>query len=201
MTNSTAVQRQRIRRNVRTYFNKLTRAEQRAAKNFYSDTWNWCVQYARFLNVTPQTLAGVAAIMSPITVWENAKRNASHFILIYNNLDVTNRQTVEKYRPYINHTDVFIQKAIRFMETGNVGTSPKISAFYANICQAGGISQPNVITIDRHIMKALVNENVLVPSRDDRRLITTVISNEAARLHLTPQELQAVIWYSRCKKS
>jgi hypothetical protein len=137
--------------------------------------------------LTTEQCAGVIAALSPMVSWRSNIVNARRLIARY---------LADEGEPTAGYgLKRNVAKAWRILqgcaEPLDVLSGPKVRAFYSNI-----IGDPDAVTVDRWAARLAPNDpaDVGTVTAREYREISAAFVDAAARLDVTPRDLQAATW-------
>lgn len=178
-------------------YNRSTLQELLKMAEWYTDAQKFCAQTAAIFNLDVNTVAGIAAALSPQLSWEKNKLNAVTLIAaLVSNSEITGMQAypanIEKAIAIYNGSsplDVLGENSGRL-------TGKKVQSFYRNIM---GFS--DYVTIDRHAthiaMFGTANSDKsgdIGPTPKAYDVVAQAYRNAAKLLDLEPAQVQAITW-------
>jgi hypothetical protein len=163
--------------NLETVFSMRTITEEKQGKYWYADSREYLLAMSIKLDVSFKVACGVTAALSPMIAWKT-NLNYTYSILkgkkvngLYKNIDKA--KAIKKSGIVMEHLK-----------------GPKVTSFFLNL-----LGNEGEVTIDTLMIQCYHNsfERSSVNKKQRQEIIDTV-KRLAVRHHLTPAQVQAIIW-------
>lgn len=155
-----------------------------AGLNWYKEAHRYAKQLSAKTGYPINTVAQVISALSPSVLWELNKIQAHAMISAHMKSEPLESVTVSTYDQ--NKTKAWnICSGTEKIQP----KSPKTYAFYRNIMQ-----DPEPVTIDRHILRALFKRQPKSLTAKRYREIEQIFRTVAKALYIHPYQLQAIVW-------
>ena len=185
LKNITPYMANKIRENLRTYFDLATTEQIESGRNWYRNAHNICKTLSGD-DYTPEQVAGVISALSPRNKWERNIEDAETVLSAV--IDGLLPEHVKVCTFNTNKFKAFeIAKGDRTIDI----TSRKTYAFIRNIAHL----DPNRVTVDVWHLRACFGKTIdtgLTPKRYD--IIEQITLEEAHKVGLEGFEYQAIVW-------
>jgi len=157
------------------------------AGSFYTEAYNFAIQMSNKYGIEVEKVAGIIAVLSPGTKWEQNKKDTESFLRGKRTGLTTYGQFIEKAVRVIECEDINQIFDIVFNKQGQ-----KTSSFYLNILQ-----DQQAVTIDRHAYRIAVGDTGSGGVRLTPNQYNTIASayiEAAKKIRIPAPELQAITW-------
>lgn len=150
--------------------------------NFYPLALNTCKNISIKYNVSLQQVVGILSCLSPRLRFSRNITATELFLQGHRNL----------------HTGVVMKKCSDILKTTNESEIVKIingiktTNFYYNIMYP---TNTEYITIDRHILRVLHNDNIIRVTNKEYGVFKSAIVKAAKKVKLSPVQYQSIVWH------
>lgn len=176
-----------LSKNIVKYYGKAEKVDIQAG-NFYSLAGSICQDLSTKYNVNKVNIAGIMAVLSPGTFWEQNVKDTEAFLKGKRSGFATYGQFVEKAKNILQAKSEEEIYEIAFGKQGH-----KTASFFLNI-----IGNYTVVTIDRHAYRVALGDTgaggVRMTTGQYKKIEAAYIL-AARKLSINPVVLQAVTWH------